>query len=83
MSVTAKRRRVVAGEENRSISAMAFVAISLAQARISATFSGHARQGERPEAGRPALAIGEWPRDLDLLIVDLGGAAIRWPTPRL
>lgn len=60
-------------EENRSISAMAFVTDSVAQARISGDLFGLTlgKANVREGSIDTALALGEWPRDLDLLIVDL------------
>src|SRR3954463_13448434 len=65
-----------AGEESQAITAMAFVADSVAQGRISSDLfsltlgKANIRQGSIDTA----LALTEWPRDLDLLIVDVGGA---------
>jgi pilus assembly protein CpaE len=60
-------------EENRSISAMAFVTDSVAQARISGDLFGLTlgKANVREGSIDTALALSEWPRDLDLLIVDL------------
>lgn len=60
-------------EENRSISAMAFVTDSVAQARISGDLFGVTlgKANVREGSIDTALALSEWPRDLDLLIVDL------------
>jgi pilus assembly protein CpaE len=79
MSVTATQQRPASavGEEKPAISAMAFVSDSTAMARISGDLfsvtlgKANIREGTIDAA----LAIGDWPRDLDLLIVDLGGAA--------
>jgi pilus assembly protein CpaE len=79
MSVTATQQRSASatGEEKAAISAMAFVSDSTAMARISADLfsvtlgKANIREGTMDAA----LAIGVWPRDLDLLIVDLGNAA--------
>lgn len=79
MSVTATQQRPAsaAGEEKPAISAMAFVSDSTAMARISADLFGVTLGKANIREGTidAALAIGDWPRDLDLLIVDLGGAA--------
>ncbi|HEY4166593.1 MAG TPA: cellulose synthase operon protein YhjQ/BcsQ [Reyranella sp.] len=60
-------------EENQSISAMAFVTDSVAQARISGDLFGLTlgKANVREGSIDTALALSEWPRDLDLLIVDL------------
>jgi pilus assembly protein CpaE len=60
-------------EENRSISAMAFVTDSVTQARISGDLFGPTlgKANVREGSIDTALALSEWPRDLDLLIVDL------------
>lgn len=60
-------------EENRSISAMAFVTDPVAQARISGDLFGVTlgKANVREGSIDTALALSEWPRDLDLLIVDL------------
>src|SRR6266849_6080890 len=65
------------GEEKSALSAMAFVSDPTAMARISADLFGitHGKANVREGTVDAALAIGDWPRDLDLLIVDLGGAA--------
>ncbi|MBS0526665.1 MAG: AAA family ATPase [Proteobacteria bacterium] len=63
-------------EENRSISAMAFITDSVAQARISGDLFGVTlgKANVREGSIDTALALSEWPRDLDLLIVDLATA---------
>src|ERR1700704_3454242 len=79
MSATATQQRSAssAGEEKSAISAMAFVSDSTAMARISADLFSVTlgKANIRDGTIDAALAIGDWPRDLDLLIVDLGGAA--------
>src|ERR1044071_6358663 len=63
-------------EESQSISAIAFVTDSVTQGRISSDLfsltlgKASIRQGSIDMA----LALTEWPRELDLLIVDLAGA---------
>jgi pilus assembly protein CpaE len=78
MSATATQQRSAssAGEEKSAISAMAFVSDSTAMARISADLFSVTlgKANIRDGTIDAALAIGDWPRDLDLLIVDLGGA---------
>lgn len=63
-------------EENRSISAMAFITDSVAQARISGDLFGVTlgKANVREGSIDTALGLSEWPRDLDLLIVDLATA---------
>src|SRR3954447_13684665 len=66
-----------AAEESQAITAMAFVTDSVAQGRISGDLfsltlgKANIREGSIDTA----LGLSEWPRDLDLLIVDLGGSA--------
>jgi len=61
-------------EDGRSITAMAFVTDTVAQGRISSDLfsltlgKANIREGSIDTA----LTLSEWPRDLDLLIVDLG-----------
>jgi len=64
----------LAGEESAAISAMAFVSDSVAMGRISADlFQLTLGKAEiRDGTIDTALAVSDWPRDLDLLIVDLG-----------
>lgn len=71
MAVTAVAQPTA--EENRSISAMAFVTDSVAQAKISGDLFGVTlgKANVREGSIDTALALSEWPRDLDLLIVDL------------
>ena len=60
-------------EEARSITAMAFVTDTVAQSRISGDLFGLTlgKANVREGSIDTALALSEWPRDLDLLIVDL------------
>ena len=66
-----------AAEESRSISAIAFVTDTVAQGRISSDLFGLTlgKANIREGSIDTALALSEWPRDLDLLIVDLGGSS--------
>ncbi len=79
MSATASMERPAStGQEGRAaLSAMAFVSDSTALARISADLFSLTlgKANIRDGAIDAALAIAEWPRDLDLLIVDLAGSA--------
>jgi pilus assembly protein CpaE len=76
-SATLQRSSAAAGEEQTPLSAMAFVSDSTAMSRISADLFGATlgKANIRDGTIDAALAITEWPRDLDLLIVDLGAAA--------
>ena len=75
-SATAQRSPSVAGEERSALSAMAFVSDTVSLSRVSADLfnmtlgKANVREGTIDNA----LAVGEWPRDLDLLVVDLGDA---------
>ncbi len=77
MSASAQRVVTTAGEERPAIAAMAFVADSVAQARVSAELfnmtlgKANVREGSIDNA----LALTEWPRELDLLVVDLAGSS--------
>src|SRR5262245_13282829 len=75
MSVSATLQRAPA-EESTAISAMAFVADTVATSRISADLFGVTLGKAEIRNGTidAALAVNDWPRDLDLLIVDLGQA---------
>jgi pilus assembly protein CpaE len=66
-----------ATEDSRSITAMVFVTDSVAQGRISSDLFGLTlgKASIREGAIDAALGLSEWPRDLDLLVVDLGGSA--------
>jgi pilus assembly protein CpaE len=74
MAATANAQILTAaGDEKSPISAMVFVAETTAQARISADLfnltlgKANVREGSIDTA----LALSEWPRDLDLVVVDL------------
>jgi pilus assembly protein CpaE len=77
MSVSAATQVLNAtGEEKSAISAMVYVADTAAQARVSADLfnitlgKANIRDGSIDKA----LALSEWPHDLDLLIVDFADA---------
>ncbi|SKA36956.1 pilus assembly protein CpaE [Enhydrobacter aerosaccus] len=65
------------GEEKAVLAAMAFITDSVTQARVSADLFGPAMGKAVIREGSidTALALTQWPRDLDLLVVDLGDAA--------
>lgn len=78
MSASSSAHRLGAQvEEKAAITAMAFVADSVAQGRVSADLFNMTlgKANIRDGSIDAALAVGEWPRDLDLLIVDLGDTA--------
>ncbi|SEN78278.1 pilus assembly protein CpaE [Rhodospirillales bacterium URHD0017] len=75
-TATAQRPTSTAGEERPSLSAMAFVSDAVMMSRVSADLFNvtAGKANVRDGTIDSALAISEWPRDLDLLIVDLGDA---------
>ncbi len=78
MSTTASQRLVSeASDEKPVLAAMAFIADPNALPRVSAELFGLTMGKGIIREGNvdAALAVGEWPRDLDLLIVDVTGAA--------
>jgi pilus assembly protein CpaE len=79
MAVSASSQRVAVGgvEEKAAIAATAFIADAVAQARVSADLFGMTlgKANIRDGSIDTALAISDWPRDLDLLIVDLADSA--------
>ncbi len=64
----------VATDERPAVSAMVFVADSTAQARVSAELFNMTlgKTNVRDGSIEAALALNEWPRELDVLVVDLG-----------
>jgi pilus assembly protein CpaE len=76
-SATVQRAPAVAGEERTAISAMAFISDTTATSRVSADLFGVTlgKANIRDGTIDAALAVSDWPRDLDLLIVDLGQTA--------
>jgi pilus assembly protein CpaE len=66
-----------AAEDARSITAMAFVTDTVAQARISSDLFGLTlgKANIREGSIDTALGLSEWPRDLDLLIVDIANSS--------
>src|SRR5437660_6257270 len=79
MAASASSQRVVvAGSEEKSaITATAYIADAAAQSRVSADLFGMTlgKANVRDGSIDAALAISDWPRDLDLLIVDLAESA--------
>src|SRR5260221_11146995 len=79
MAESASSQRVAVGgaEEKAAIAATAFIADAVAQARVSADLFGMTlgKANVRDGSIDTALAVSDWPRDLDLLIVDLADAA--------
>ena len=71
------QRLSVSGDEKASISAMVFIADSTAPARVSADLFGltHGKAAIREGSIDQALALSEWPRELDLLLVDLADSS--------
>lgn len=76
-TATVHRPPSTAGEERQALSAIAFVSDAVMLPRVSADLfnmtlgKASVREGTIDDA----LAISEWPRDLDLLIVDIGNAS--------
>lgn len=76
-AANAQSMTLVSREDKPGLSAMAFISDTVTLARVSADLfsltlgKANIREGTIDAA----LAIGEWPRDLDLLIVDLADAA--------
>ncbi|MBY0319876.1 MAG: hypothetical protein K2X72_14225 [Reyranella sp.] len=76
-SATVQRPPSVAGDERPALSAMAFVSDTVALSRVSADLFNMTlgKANVREGTIEAALAISEWPRDLDLLIVDIGNTS--------
>ena len=67
---------IAAGEDRPALRAMAFISDSVTLSRVSADLF-NLSQGKaniREGSIESALALSEWPRDLDLLVVDVSGA---------
>ncbi len=77
MSASAQRALAPEGEDKPAISAMAFVADSTAQSRVSSDLFNMTlgKANVREGSIDTALALPEWPRDLDLLVVDLADSS--------
>ena len=75
-SATAQRSPSVSADERPALSAMAFVSDSVTLSRVSADLFNMTlgKANVRDGTIDSALVISEWPRDLDLLIVDIGDA---------
>jgi pilus assembly protein CpaE len=76
-AAAAQAVQAIPGDEKPAITAMAFVADSAAQARVSADLFNMTlgKANVREGSIDAALELAEWPRELDLLIVDLAGSA--------
>lgn len=78
MASAGTQRRLASTDaaERPAIAAMAFIGDSVAQRRVSADLFSMTlgKANVREGSIATALAISEWPRDLDLLIVDLADA---------
>lgn len=66
----------VVSEDKAARSAMAFISDTVTLSRVSADLFGltMGRANVREGAIDEALALSEWPRDLDILVVDLGAS---------
>jgi pilus assembly protein CpaE len=77
MSASASQQLVSPSEDKPALNAMAFVSDTVSLSRVSADLF-HPTLGKanvREGTIDAALAISEWPRELDLLIIDLGDSA--------
>ena len=76
-TIISQRLSGTAGDEKASLSAMVFIADSVAQARVSADLFGltHGKASIREGSIDQALALPEWPHELDLLLVDLADSS--------
>jgi pilus assembly protein CpaE len=76
-TIISQRLSGTAGDERASLSAMVFIADSTAQARVSADLFGltHGKASIREGSIDQALALPEWPHELDLLLVDLADSS--------
>jgi pilus assembly protein CpaE len=79
MAASANAQRVASAgnEEKAAVTATAFIGDAAAQGRVSADLFGMTlgKANVRDGSIDTALAVSDWPRDLDLLIVDLGDSA--------
>jgi pilus assembly protein CpaE len=76
MSAAASAQILTSQDDKPGISAMAFLSDTATLSRVSAELFDMTlgKANIREGAIDAALSIGEWPRDLDLLVVDLAGA---------
>jgi pilus assembly protein CpaE len=76
-SASVQHRPANSAEEKPAIVAMALIADSLAQGKVSADLFSMTmgKANIREGSITTALAVSEWPRDLDLLIVDFADAS--------
>ena len=77
MAASAPATLSTGGEEKPAVSAMAFIADSAAQARVSSELFNMTlgKANVREGSIDTALALSEWPRELDLLVVDIGDSS--------
>lgn len=77
MAASAPATLTAGSEDKPAVSAMAFIADSAAQARVSSELfnmtlgKANVREGSIDSA----LGLTEWPRDLDLLVIDIGDSS--------
>ena len=77
MAASASPALSTGGDEKPAVSAMAFIADSAAQARVSSELFNMTlgKANVREGSIDTALALSEWPRELDLLVVDIGDSS--------
>jgi pilus assembly protein CpaE len=76
-SASSQQSAVASSDEKAAITATAYISDAAAQSRVSADLFGMTlgKANVRDGTIDTALAVSEWPRDLDLLIVDLADSA--------
>ncbi len=76
-SASSQQSAVAGSDEKAAITATAYISDAAAQSRVSADLFGMTlgKANVRDGTIDTALAVSEWPRDLDLLIVDLADSA--------
>ncbi|HZP99679.1 MAG TPA: cellulose synthase operon protein YhjQ/BcsQ [Reyranella sp.] len=77
MAAAAQQALAPTGEEKPAVTAMVFVADSAAQARVSSELFNMTlgKASIREGSIDAALALSEWPRELDLLVVDVADSS--------
>lgn len=77
MAASASAMLAAAGEEKPAVSAMAFIGDSVTQGRVSSELFNMTlgKANVREGSIDAALVLTEWPRDLDLLVVDLASSS--------